>query len=247
MAKAEYFPHDMNARDDPKVMVMMTQLGIEAYGIYWVLIEYLRSQKDYMAPKILIDALSGRYGSSREKFEAVITNYSLFEFDDKNFWSPSLIRRMLPLDEKREKMRQLALNRWDDASVMRTHSAGNAQVMQSKSKSKSKSKNNSKSIIKEKITLSPLSLLNVDHGLVKKWGEWVEFREKLKKPYRTQEGIEASFRKLMNLSGNDPDHAIAIIQQSIDNEWQGFFELKTPIRKTEGNALENIINDLRGI
>ena len=239
MTKAEYFPHDMDASDNPKMMIMMTQLGLEAYGIFWILIEYLRKQKEYKAPRLLVDALSRRYGSSREKFEAVITNYSLFEFDDQNFWSPSLTRRMLPLDNKRERMRQLALTRWDDANAMRTHSAGNAQAMQSKSNSNSKS--NSKS--KEEITLSFLS--DVDKRLIEKWEEWVEFRKKLKKPYRTQVGMEGSFKNLMKLSSGDTDKAISIIQQSIDNEWQGLWELKNSVHKRGGNALDDLINDLK--
>ena len=40
-----YFPHDSNAKDDPKCMVLIDQLGMEGYGIYWVLIE-LRDTTD---------------------------------------------------------------------------------------------------------------------------------------------------------------------------------------------------------
>ena len=38
---AYYFSHDSNAKDDPKCMVLIDQLGLEGYGIFWVLIETL--------------------------------------------------------------------------------------------------------------------------------------------------------------------------------------------------------------
>ena len=37
-----YFPHDSNAKDDPKCMILIDPLGPEGYGIYWVLVEILR-------------------------------------------------------------------------------------------------------------------------------------------------------------------------------------------------------------
>ena len=33
-----YFPHDSNAKDDPKCVLMIEQLGMEGYGIYWMLV-----------------------------------------------------------------------------------------------------------------------------------------------------------------------------------------------------------------
>ena len=137
-----YFSHDSNAKDDPKVMIMMAQMGIESYGIYWILIEFLKEQEGYEAPMILIDPIARRYGSSKEKFEAVITKFNLFEFDSDSFFSPSLKRRMSWLDNKRETMRELANKRWSaaqevkevDAYALPAHSVRNACAMQSKVK-----------------------------------------------------------------------------------------------------------------
>ena len=36
---AYYFTHDSNAKDDPKCALLIDQLGMEGYGIYWMLIE----------------------------------------------------------------------------------------------------------------------------------------------------------------------------------------------------------------
>lgn len=98
-----YFPHDSNAKDDPKCVLLIEQLGTEGYGIYWILIETLRDQPDYTYPVANIPALARRYNTSAEKVRTVVYNYELFAIkDDKIFFSESLIKRMIPWNRKRE-------------------------------------------------------------------------------------------------------------------------------------------------
>ena len=101
-----YFSHDSNAKDDPKCMLLIDQLGLEGYGIYWVLIETLRDQPEYKYPIKLLPVLAKRYFTSAEKFMAVVSNYQLFYIEDETFFfSKSLNQRMKPLEENREKRR----------------------------------------------------------------------------------------------------------------------------------------------
>lgn len=102
MKDAYYFPHDSNAKDDPKVVMLIEQLGPEGYGIYWILIETLRDQPNYRYPLNLLPALARRYITSKEKIETVVHNYNLFEVENEElFLSPSLCRRMGAIDNKR--------------------------------------------------------------------------------------------------------------------------------------------------
>lgn len=247
----EYFKHDMNAKDDPKIMLMMAQLGLEAYGIYWVLIEYLRQQDGYRAPLILLDPLSRRYGSSREKFEAIVTKFDLFECDDKYFFSPSLVRRMAPLEETRSKMKALIELRWNKehentARITERNTARNTTVIQRREEKRRVKK----SIVeksKEENT-SPLFAENANQILVKKWYEWVDFRKLLKKPYKTTTGAAAAYNKLLTLSDSNSETAIAIINQSMENEWLGFFPLKSinkPVTNLPGE--DPVERDIRKI
>lgn len=105
MAKdAYYFPHDSNAKDDPKCVMLIEELQLEGYGIYWILIETLREQPDFKYPMKLIPALARRYFTTKEKMTAVIKGYGLFEIEgDEFFHSESLLRRMEIVNEKREK------------------------------------------------------------------------------------------------------------------------------------------------
>lgn len=103
MAKdAYYFSHDSNAKDDPKCVMLIEQLGLEGYGIYWVLIETLRDQPEYKYPLALIPAIARRYNTTTEKMKTVIGNYGLFTIDENDFFSLSLIKRMEQYEYKRE-------------------------------------------------------------------------------------------------------------------------------------------------
>ena len=99
-----WFRHDSNAKDDPKCVLLIDQLGLEGYGIYWVLVEILREQPDYTYPIALLPPLARRYNTTAEKMKAVVCGYGLFELrDDKIFFSESLLRRMEEYNLLREK------------------------------------------------------------------------------------------------------------------------------------------------
>lgn len=104
---AYYFSHDSNAKDDPKCVLLIEQLGLEGYGIFWVLIEILREQPNFQYPLRLIPSIARKYNTTVEKVKTVIIGYELFLIqDDKIFLSESLNRRMSIFLEKREKLSQ---------------------------------------------------------------------------------------------------------------------------------------------
>lgn len=58
------------------------------------------------------------------------------------------------------------------------------------------------------------------------WGEFVQFRKELRKPL-TETGGKRLLKKLSQHSTPD---AIAMLEQSIENGWQGVFDVKGPAR-----------------
>lgn len=123
---AYYFSHDANAQDDPKIMVLIEQMGMEGVGIFWCLIEKLRSEKEYKLPMIVIAPFAKRWGTSKEKVETVIKNYSLFVVESDYFFSIRLQNSMI---EKSEKARESANYRWGNANVLQLNSERNANGM----------------------------------------------------------------------------------------------------------------------
>lgn len=101
---AYWFKHDSNAKDDPKCIILIEELGLEGYGIFWVLIETLRDQPELEASLRILPAIARRYNTSFEKVKSVVFRYELFSVvDDKFFFSESLKERMKPLMEKKER------------------------------------------------------------------------------------------------------------------------------------------------
>ena len=104
-----YFSHDVNASNDPKIIVMKELCGVIAYAWWWILIEQLAVQEDYKLPmdKITFAGLAITFGmkqneakASKSKQAEVFINFlinecELLETDGEYFWSPSLIRRNL--------------------------------------------------------------------------------------------------------------------------------------------------------
>ena len=223
---AYWFSHDSNAKDDPKVVMMIEQLGLESYGIFWVLVEILREQPGFRYPLQLIPAIARRYNTTSEKVKAVIMNYGLFIIeDDEFFFSQSLNRRMLPLLEKKEQARIAANIRWEkqrklcdnngvDADAMRTHSGGNAIKV-------NKSKVNN--IIKERLGDDFTEVVE----------DWLAYKNEKKQTYKSERSIKALCTKIKELSGGDVNTAGKVIDQSMANNWAGLFELKHEVKKPE--------------
>ena len=120
---AYYFSHDSNAKDDPKCSLLIEELGLEGYGIYWVLIETLRDQPEYRYPIKMIPILARKYNTTSAKVEVIVRNYGLFEVSNDEFFSISLLKRMEQKEAKSLKARDSINQRWlrskyeDDTNV----------------------------------------------------------------------------------------------------------------------------------
>ncbi len=100
---AFYFPHDSNAKDDPKCSLLIEQLGLEGYGAFWVLVETLRDQPGYCYPMALLPVIARKYNTTHDKLRAVVETYGLFRCEDGIFfYSPSLKKRMEKIDNRRK-------------------------------------------------------------------------------------------------------------------------------------------------
>lgn len=59
-----------------------------------------------------------------------------------------------------------------------------------------------------------------------KWQQWLLFRKQSRYPAYVAIGLNQTFRKLKQDSGDNVVVAMAIIDQSIANNWRGLFPLK---------------------
>lgn len=125
---AYYFPHDCNARNDPKVLALRSVFGAEGYGVYFMTIEILREQPDYRlkVTKYLCNALAMQMQVQADKVQEIIEaccneftdgeGSSLLVNDGEYLYSASLLRRMDRVDNVSEARRAAARKRWENGA-----------------------------------------------------------------------------------------------------------------------------------
>lgn len=225
---AYYFSHDSNAKDDPKCMLLIDQLGLEGYGIFWILIEVLRDQPEYRYPLNLVPILARRYNTTAEKMNTVIRNYNLFQFDEKNnFFSLSLNKRMNKIQIGIEQRKLAGL-----ASAQKRLGQGVSTDVQrpfnecSTKKRKEKKGNENKEKDYREILVSKFKdEINPDFKEV--FFKWLDYKKDRKESYKSASSAELAYKNLLKLSANNTTKANEIVEQSMANNWAGLFELKT--------------------
>lgn len=83
-------------------MKLIEKEGMRGLGIYWILIEFLRQQSDYKGSLVVLKTLARKARVSVPTIERVIRDYELFRVEDTMFLSPGLVKRMEPLEARRE-------------------------------------------------------------------------------------------------------------------------------------------------
>lgn len=214
-----YFSHDYNTREDEKIKELVYKNGMLGYGIYWAIVEMLYQNANALRTnynRIAFDI----HQSSDETVKSVITDFELFSFseDGEYFYSESIERRLEKRNDKSEKARQSALNRWN-------RSEGNANALETHSESdaikESKGKESKVNILLEKETKhtsfnfrKSLEEKSLDNNLV---DEWMIVRKKLKAV-----DTETAFKKFISeviKSGKTIDY---VLKLCIEKSWRGF-------------------------
>ena len=97
----EYFPHEMFAMSNNKILLLIQKEGMKGYGIYWGILEHLRKQREYQAPLSSLSPLASAMRTTEVVVRRVVYDYDLFTITDSKVGSRGLTRRMRPLDEFR--------------------------------------------------------------------------------------------------------------------------------------------------
>lgn len=226
---AYYFPHDSNATNDPKILVLMAELGLEGYGIYWTIIEHLRDQPEYSTSLIVLKALAMRYNTSHEKYIAVVKSYRLFHLEDEtSFYSQSLLHRMSSWEAKRKAGRKAGVasghaRRLKQTTVERPLNEPSTKKGKEKREEDKKGKEKRIEEKDKKVIVFPFDSISFKEL----WDNWKEFKnQEFNFRYKSVQSEQAALSKLGELSKMDEEKAKRIILQSMANGWKGFFDLK---------------------
>lgn len=84
---------------------------------------------------------------------------------------------------------------------------------------------NKKEIRKEKFDVyADLSYVDAEYQDV--WIEWLNYKDKIGKQYKTDIGVVKAYKHFLNLANGDVGKAKAIVDQSIMREYEGLFDVK---------------------
>ena len=129
-------------------------LGAEGYAIYFMILERLREEDDYISKNdYMMIAYDLRV--DEEKVKKVINDYDLFIVDDDVFYSKSFMERMTIKDSKRLKAQKAVNERWEkekkkkeqekyerNTDVLQTYNERNTNLYKEKKSKEKKSKDN---------------------------------------------------------------------------------------------------------
>ena len=160
MKKDQYFPHEANLRQTSEFMHLIEKEGMAGYGSYWGIIEYLRSQDNYIGDLRVLKSLSAQMRTSITRLLRILKNYGLFELTDYTFQSSRLITLMKPLESKRKLMDKRSSN--DDETInlrnrRNSLETNTTSVTVKKSKEKKSKENTSSAEEVAAVVAAPLS------------------------------------------------------------------------------------------
>lgn len=102
----------------------------------------------------------------------------------------------------------------------------------SDTETKRKQKGNKETTAKKAAKKSTYDYSFVEPNLQTPFEEWLKYKRSKNQMFKRQCDLELCYKKLKEYSGGDAKKATLIIEQSMTNNWNGLFELKTSTPST---------------
>lgn len=147
-----YFPHDYNARCDPKLQDVLVTHGVAGLGVYWCIIEQMYEQGGTLSLKSCKTIAFALHVESKV-VESIVNDFDLFVNDGENFWSDSVRKRLGKRSDIAEKRKAAAAKRWHSTQTQQEQSNSNASALQNDAKERKEKEikvNDNKENVKEK-------------------------------------------------------------------------------------------------
>ena len=226
--KKTYFNHDSIARNDYRIIKMRAKLGMEAYGIFWAVLEMLFTEENKLCINDY-DSLAFGLQCNADVLKQVIEDFDLFVVENGCFYSKRLKNQIEDINSKSNKAKENASKRWNNANAMQTHSERNANKV-------NKSINKVNKIIEERIVDFKKSIQSIQ-GISDedKNAFFLYWTEKNKSGSKFRAEMEKTFdisRRLKRWSSNNfnkqksrfPDYFDSLLMKRIDDSSKKEYE-----------------------
>ena len=235
-----YFSHDYGARNDPKILELRAEYGLEGLGLYWCIAETLaEADNGYINPKLLA-GLSIGYGVTKAKLQEYIgfmIEIELLREDEKGYYSKRMMDHKKIRKRYSEAGKKGAESRWTNrgaiAGLCDGYSTPNAKERKGKER-KEKDNTNTNTVCVFNFRKSLL-----DYGFKKELvDEWLTIRKK-KKAVNSQFSFN-SFISQIERTGAEKNEVLRTIAEK---QWVGFnhawLKEKNNTRNNNINSIEN--------
>lgn len=127
--KAAYFPHDYNARTDPKLQEVIMTHGMAGIGVYWCIVEMMYEQGGRLPTKS-INSIAYNLHTSEDIVRSIIYDFELFVVEGDEFMSNAVKSRIVKKEEISAMKQKAAMARWGkpNADVMQMQYKCNADA-----------------------------------------------------------------------------------------------------------------------
>ena len=213
MKKDQYNPHEVSMRNTTEVMNLIEKEGMAGYGIYWAIMEYLRTQDDYVGDVRVLKSLARQLKTSIARLLRILKNYGLFDVTNFAFRSRKLEAMMKPLEDKRKAMKARSCN--DHETTVQRKVCNSLEIKDSSPLSKVKESKGKKRIVSSSkeddvVAVVPVTLAwerYVDElAQEQSWIEIMAMRSGLGKAFVQRFGeVLQHFKQHVQAVGNEKD------------------------------------------
>ena len=227
-----YFPHDSNSRNSDKLLPVRMKFGAEGYGIYFMILERLRDEKNYMSVKDY-NVLAFDLRVDAGKVKSIVEDFGLFAFTDDGecFYSEGFNKRMEIKDEKSKKRSEAgkkgAEKRWQKDSN------ANSKPMALPTKSDGKESKGKETKGKESKESSESS--NTKHSESSAVRYWLNQVNPAEAPFIVQ-----SLGHWVNDFGGQDEIVIAAIDEMLKNNARSYKYLEKILKSWESKGLDSL-------
>ena len=258
----DYFPEDVDRRNDFKIMDLLNEYGPLGYTIYDFCLQYIYANGYYLdvplsqVVLLLTKDIGAKWIKNKDLVEQVIyycANIGLFDNDllQQNIITSVGIQRRydeVTVRNKADKTKYWLLCKKQQidevANVFVTKNPINAtetqvnatetQVNATETPQKKSKENESKGNKKETIKKGTGKYV-IPPEIKNAFDDFLKMRKMMKKPM-TDEAISRAIAKLNRYAPNNYQKQIAILNQSVDRGWSNLYEIKEERNESNGNT-----------
>ncbi len=230
-----YFSHDYGARNDPKILELRAEYGLQGLGLYWCIVETLAEAEDGYINLRLLGGLSIGYGTTKtllQKYINFMIEIELLHEDENGYYS----KRMMEHKQVRKRLsnagKKGARSRWGDKEKTEILKGGHSTPNAKERKGKEKKGNTNTNTMRVFNFRKSLLDYGFDEVLV---DEWLAIR-KTKKSVNSEFSYN-SFISQIKKTGADKNEVMRTIAEK---QWAGFNHAW--MKETNNNRNSNTFN-----